>query len=64
MFQASGQNGGIGRHTMSGRPNEVVDGGVGQAKLQLAGEAAAGGPGDRLSNPEFQRGEKQPQTTD
>ena len=48
----------------AGRPSEVADCGVGRAKLQLAGEAAAGGPGDRLSNPEFQRGEIKPQTSD
>ena len=48
----------------AGRPSEVVDCGAGWAKLQLAGEAAAGGPGDRLYNPEFQRGKIKPQTTD
>ena len=32
----------------------MVDCGAGWAKLQLAGEAAAGGPGDRPHNPEFQ----------
>ena len=36
----------------------------GWAKLQLAVEAAAGGPGDRPSNPEFQHREIKPQTTD
>ena len=39
-----------------GRPSEVVDCGAGWAKLQLAREAAAGGPGDRPCNPEFQVG--------
>ena len=29
-----------------GGPSEVADCGAGWAKLQLAGEAAAGGPGD------------------
>ena len=41
----------------AGGPSEVVDCGAGWAKLQLASEAAAGGPGDRPCNPEFQRGE-------
>ena len=45
-------------------PSEVADYGVGRAKLQLAGEAAAGGPGDRSHNPEFQHRELQLQTTD
>ena len=49
---------------VAGRPREVVDCGAGWAKLQLAGEAAAGGQGDRPHNPEFQRGEIKPQTTD
>ena len=49
---------------VAGRPREVVDCGAGWAKLQLACEAAAGGPGDRLYNPEFQHGEIKPQTTD
>ena len=31
----------------AGRPSKVADCGAGWAKLQLAGEAAAGGPGDR-----------------
>ena len=48
----------------AGGPSKVVDCGAGQAKLQLPGEAAAGGPGDRLHNPEFQLGEIKPQTTD
>ena len=43
----------------AGGPSEVADCGAGRAKLQLGGEAAAGGPGDRLPNPEFQhRGNK------
>ena len=52
-----------GKVAISG-PSKVADYGVGQAKLQLASEAAAGGPGDRPHNPEFQRGEIKPQTTD
>ena len=47
-----------------GRPSEVVDCGAGWAKLQVAGEAAAGGPGNRPCNSEFQRGEIKPQATD
>ena len=31
----------------AGGPSEVVDCGAGWAKLQLASEAAVGGPGDR-----------------
>ena len=46
---------------VTGRPSEVADCGVGWARLQLPGQAAAGGPGDRLPNPEFQRGEIKPQ---
>ena len=38
----------------AGRPREVADYGAGWAKLQLAGEAAAGGPDDRLCNPGLQ----------
>ena len=34
----------------AGRDSEVADCGAGWAKLQLAGEAAAGGWGDRLHN--------------
>ena len=49
---------------VAGRPREVADCGAGWAKLQLAGEAAAGGPGDRQRNPELQRGEIKPQTSD
>ena len=46
------------------RPSKVADCGVGWAKLQLAGEAAAAGPGDRPRNPEFQLREIKPQTAD
>ena len=49
---------------VAGGPREVADCGAGWARLQLAREAAAGGLGDTLHNPEFQRGEIQPQTTD
>ena len=49
---------------MAGGPSEVEDCGAGWAKLQLAGKAAAGGPGDRPPNPELQRGEIKPQTSD
>ena len=38
----------------AGGPSEVADCGAGWAKLQLAGEAAAGGPDDRLCNPGLQ----------
>ena len=48
----------------AGGPSEVADCGVGWEKLQLASESAAGGLGDRPCNPEFQRGEIKPQTTD
>ena len=48
----------------AGGPREVVDCGAGWAKVQLASKAAAGGLGDRPCNPEFQRGEIKPQTTD
>ena len=44
----------------AGRLSEVANCGVGWAKLQLAGEASAGGPGDRPCNPEFQHGEIKP----
>ena len=37
----------------AGGPSEVADCRAGWAKLQLAGEAAAGGQGDRPRNPEF-----------
>ena len=49
---------------VASRPSEVADCGVGWTKLQLAGEAVTGGLGDRLRNPEFQRGEIKSQTTD
>ena len=49
---------------VAGRASEVVDCGTGQARLQLAGEAEPGGPGDRPCNPELQHGEIKPQTTD
>ena len=49
----------------AGGPSEMADCGAGWAKLQLTSEAAAGGPGDRLQNPEFQCREIiKPQTTD
>ena len=48
----------------AGRPSKVADCGAGWAKLQLASEAAAGGPGNRPHNPGLQRGEMKPQTTD
>ena len=48
----------------AGGPSKVVDCGAGWARLQLAGEAAAGGLGNRQSNPEFQRREIKPQTSD
>ena len=48
----------------AGGPSEAADCGMGRAKLQLTGQAAAGGLGDRQGNPEFQHGEIKPQTTD
>ena len=48
----------------AGRPSKVADCGVGWAKLQLAGKAAAAGLGDRPRNSEFQHGEIKPQTSD
>ena len=48
----------------AGRLSKVVECGAGWAKLHLASKAAAGGPGDRPRNPEFQHGEIKPQTTD
>ena len=48
----------------AGGPSEMVDCGAGRAKLQLAGEAAAGGPGDRPHNPVLWCREIKPQTTD
>ena len=44
----------------AGGPSEVADCGAGWAKLQLAGEAAAGGLGDRLRNLGLQLGEIKP----
>ena len=48
----------------AGGPSKVADCGVGWVKLQLASEAAGGGPGDRPLNPGLQYGEIKPQTTD
>ena len=48
----------------AGGPSEVADCGVGRARLQLAGEAAAGGLGDRPHNPGLWCREIKPQTTD
>ena len=48
----------------AGRPSKVANCGAGWAKLQLASEAAAGGPSNRPSNPEFQCREIKPHTTD
>ena len=48
----------------AGGASELADCGAGWAKLQLASEAAVGGPGERPHNPEFQRREIKPQTTD
>ena len=48
----------------AGGPNEVANCGAGQARLQLAGEAAAGGLDNRPRNPELQCGEIKPQTSD
>ena len=48
----------------AGGLSEVAEGGAGWVELQLASEAAAGRPGDRLHNPEFQHGEIKPQITD
>ena len=49
---------------VAGGPSEVADCGAGRARLQLAGKAAAGGPGDRPHHPGFQCREIKPQTTD
>ena len=49
---------------VAGGPSEGADCGAGQAKLQLASKAAAGGPGDGPRNPKFLRREIKPQTTD
>ena len=48
----------------AGRPSKVADYEAGWAKLKLAGKAAAGGLGDRQSNPRLQRGEIKSQTSD
>ena len=48
---------------VAGGPSEVTDCGAGWAKLQLASQAAAGGPSDRPHNPEFQHREIKPKTT-
>ena len=53
-----------GKVATTGGPSQVADCGAGWAKLQLASKVAAGGPGDRPRNPEFQRGKTKPQTTD
>ena len=67
-FIQTGRKGGDGHpggeDSRQGGPREVVDCGAGWAKLQLAGEAADGGPGDRPHNAQFQRREIKPQTTD
>ena len=49
---------------VAGGPSKAVDCGAGQARLQLASEAAADRPGDRPGNPEFQCKEIKPQITD
>ena len=49
---------------VAGGPSEVADCGAGWAELQLSSEAVAGGLGDRSRNPELQRGEIKPQTSD
>ena len=43
---------------------KAADCGAGWAKLQLTGQAAAGGLGERQCNPEFQCREIKPQTSD
>ena len=48
----------------AGRPREVADCGVGWARLQLTGKAAAGGPSIRLHNSGLQHGDIKLQTTD
>ena len=45
------------------RPSKVADCGAGWAKLQLASEAAAGGPSDRQHKPGLQCSEIKPQTS-
>ena len=52
------------RKLVAGGPSEVADCGAGWAKLQLASEAAAGGPGERPHNPGLQPREIKPQTSD
>ena len=49
---------------VAGGPSEAAAGGAGWARLQLAGEAAAGRPGDRPRNPGLQLAEIKPQTSD
>ena len=67
---SSGRRGGdaqLGKRTRAEAargPSEVADCGAGWAKLQLASEAAAGGPGDRPCNPRLQHREIKHQTTD
>ena len=68
-FIQTGRTGGDGQRGLSGKaaadgPSQVVDCEAGWANLQLAHRAAAGGPGDRPHNPEFQLREIKPQTTD
>ena len=48
----------------AGGPSKVVDCGVGWTRLQLAGEAATGGLGDRPQSPGLQLREIKPQTSD
>ena len=48
----------------AGESNKVMDCGEGWTKLQLASEAAAGGPGNRPHILGLQLGEIKPQTTD
>ena len=40
-----------GRKEAAGRPSQAADCRAGRARLQLAGKAAADGPGDRAHNP-------------
>ena len=53
-----------GSKVVAGGPRGVADSEVEWAKLQLVGEAAAAGPGDRPPNPGLQQREIKPQTTD
>ena len=48
----------------AGGASKVVDCGVGWARLQLAGEAAAVGPSERSPNPGLQLRKIKPQTSD